>query len=206
MITNIEDYFTKGCGRCARFDTPDCVTHLWHRGLADLRRICRAAGLQETVKWGHPCYMSAGRNIVMLGAFLGDFRINFFHAALMKDPDGLLTKQGPNSQHASMMRFTDAAQVAASEPVIFAYLKEAIGYADAGIKPAFVARDIEIPDELTEALDDDPELADAFHGLTPGRQESYVIHLASTQNSDTRRARIARFRGKVLSGKGATER
>ena len=37
MITEIEDFFAKGCGRCARFDTPDCSTRLWIDGLVALR-------------------------------------------------------------------------------------------------------------------------------------------------------------------------
>ena len=94
MISDIEDFFTLGCGRCDRFGTPDCSTRLWIGGLNKLRRICRDMGLQETVKWGHPCYMHAGRNIVLVGALRGDFRLNFFNAALMKDPDGVMEKQG----------------------------------------------------------------------------------------------------------------
>lgn len=53
MITDIEDYFTKGCGRCDHFTTPDCATRSWAGGLTDLRRICRDVGLVETVKSGH---------------------------------------------------------------------------------------------------------------------------------------------------------
>jgi uncharacterized protein YdeI (YjbR/CyaY-like superfamily) len=113
MITQIEEYFTKGCGRCERFNTPDCSTRQWETGLAELRAICRDAGLIETVKWGHPCYMFAERNIAIIGALRGDFRLSFFNAALMKDPEGVLEKQGPNTQHADMIRFTDNAQVAA---------------------------------------------------------------------------------------------
>lgn len=68
MITSIEDYFSKGCGRCERFATPDCSTRQWTGGLRSLRRICLEAGLVETVKWAHPCYMHGDRNIVILGA------------------------------------------------------------------------------------------------------------------------------------------
>jgi uncharacterized protein YdeI (YjbR/CyaY-like superfamily) len=55
MITRIEDYFTKGCGRCERFATPDCSTRPWIGGLEHLRRICLDVGLEETLKWAHPC-------------------------------------------------------------------------------------------------------------------------------------------------------
>lgn len=206
MITDIEDFFSKGCGRCDRFDTPDCSTKRWADGLADLRRICVAAGLVETVKWGHPCYMHAGRNIAIIGAFRDDFRLTFFDAALMTDPAGVLEKQGPNTRHNGMMRFTGASGVAARAPIISAYLAEAMRYADAGVLAPKETHDIDLPDELVEALDADPELAEAFHALTPGRQRSYVIHLGSTKSSATRTARIAKCRDRIIAGKGATER
>ena len=205
MISEIEDFFEKGCGRCARFATPDCSARKWSAGLAELRRICLSAGLAETVKWGHPCYMAAGRNIAIIGAFRGDFRLTFFNAALMKDPRSVLERQGENTQHANMISFAGATQVLQSEPVIVSYLQEAIAYAEAGILPERKDSPLELPSELIDALDGDPELAEAFNRLTPGRQKSYVINLASAKKSETRVARILKFRDRILAGKGATE-
>ncbi len=206
MITEIDDYFARGCGRCARFDTPECATRLWAEGLTELRKLCLDAGLSETVKWGHPCYMAGDRNIAIIGALRGDFRLSFFNPALMKDPEDVLERGGPNTRHAGMLRFTDAGQVAEMAPIIRAYLDEARGYAEAGIKPKKEAEDLELPDELVEMLDADPELAEAFHGLTPGRQKSYVVLLSSAKKPETRVARITKLRGHILSGKGAMER
>lgn len=206
MITDIEDFFNRGCGRCERFDTPDCSARHWGGGLNELRRICRGSGLVERVKWGHPCYMHADRNIAIIGAFRSDFRLSFFNAALLKDPQGVLEKQGPNTRHPDMIRFVDDAQVAKMEPVIRACLDEAMRYAAAGVKPPKEQDEIDLPDELVEALDSDPELAEAFHGLTRGRQKSYAINLASAKTSTTRMSRIAKFRPHIIAGKGATER
>lgn len=206
MITEIEDYFAKGCGRCARFDTADCSTRRWAIGLAALRRLVVDAGLVEMVKWGHPCYMHAGRNILIFGAFRDDFRLTFFNAALMRDPEGLLEVQGPNSAQPGMIRFTANGQVREREAAIQGYIREAMGYADAGVLPVKVAREVVLPDALVEAMDADPEMAEAFWALTPGRQRSYVIHLASAKTSATRVARVERVRGKILAGKGALER
>lgn len=205
MITDIDDYFTKGCGRCDRFDTADCSTKLWAKGLADLRALCLSAGLQEMVKWGHPCYMLAGRNIVIIGAFRGDFRLTFFHAGLMKDPEGVLERQGPNTAHPDMIRFVRNEDVVAREAVIRAYLAEAMGYAAAGVKAQKDQSETLWPEELIEALDCDPDLAEAFAALTPGRQKSYGIALASAKASATRVARIAKFRDRIIQGKGANE-
>lgn len=206
MISDIEDYFAQGCGRCERFATADCSVQKWRAGLLALRQLCRDVGLVETVKWGHPCYMHAGRNIAIVGALRGDHRLSFFNAALMRDPAGVLERQGPNTRHPDMIRFTSASDVARLTPVIRAYLIEAMGYADAGLRAARESADVELPDELEEALNADPTLAEAFAALTPGRQRSYVIALASAKASATRTARILKLRGKILAGKGALER
>ena len=206
MITDPDDFFTKGYGRCERFATPDCSTRSWIDGLNDLRRICLDMGLDETVKWAHPCYMHAGRNIAIFGAFRGDFRLSFMNAGLINDTDGVLEPQGPNSQTPGMLRFTAVGQVGEMESVIRAYLRQLMDHAEAGTKPPKVEREIDMPDELTEALDADPELAEAFQALTPGRQKSYMFNLNQAKQSATRTARIEAFREKIIAGKGALER
>ncbi len=206
MITGIEDYFTRGCGHCPRFDTADCATRAWAAGLRDLRRVCLEAGLTETLKWAHPCYTHAGRNVAIIGAFRGDFRLSFFEAGLMTDPKSILEKQGPNTRHADMIRFTEDSQIAARAPVIRAYLAEAMGYAERGLRAPKDEGALDLPDELVEVLDSDPVLAEAFHALTPGRQKSYVINLNGAKKPETRIARIAKFRDRILAGKGAMER
>ena len=88
--------------------------------------------------------MHAGRNIALIGALQGDFRLNFFNAALMKDPEGLLERQGPNTQHPDSIRFTATEQVEERASAIHAYLLEAMAYADAGIRPPKVVQALEL--------------------------------------------------------------
>ena len=158
------------------------------------------------MKWGHPCYLHAGRNVAIIGALRGDFRLNFFNAALMKDPEGLLERQGPNTQHPDSIRFTANEQVEPRATALRAYLLEAMGYAEAGTLPPKTTQALEWPEELVNAMSADPELADAFGRLTPGRQRSYVIHLNSVKTAATRVTRIAKARPHILAGKGANER
>ena len=206
MITDPEDYFAKGCGRCDRFATPDCSTRKWLPGLLALRRIAADMGLTEVAKWGHPCYMHAGRNIAILGAFRGDFRLTFVNAALLQDTKGVLEKQGPNTRHPDCLRFTVTTTPATMEPTIRATLAEAMGYAKAGILPPKAPTEIDLPPELVEALDTDPELAEAFAALTPGRQKSWALFLNDAKTPATRLSRIEKGRAKIMAGKGATER
>jgi len=206
MITDADDFFIRGCGRCDRFDTPDCSTRPWEPGLRALREICLGLGLEEAVKWAHPCYMHARRNIAVMGAFRDDFRLNFMNAALLKDPETLLKRQGASSQHPSMLRFTANEAVEEMAPIIRAYLREAMDYAEQGVKAPRNESEPDVPAELSEALDADPELAEAFHALTPGRRKSYVLNLNGAKQAETRVKRIARFREKIIAGKGAMER
>lgn len=205
MITNIEEYFLNGCGRCERFATSDCSTKQWHSGLTELRKLCNSLGLVETVKWGHPCYMHSDRNIAIIGAFRTNFRLSFFNAALLKDPNKVLEKQGPNTQHPDMMRFTGNSEVKEKSEIIRAYLQEAMTYAEKGIKPPQVNNTLKLPEVLLDVLSADSELSEAFYKLTPGRQKSYVIHLNSAKKIETQLNRIQKFRSKIIEGKGANE-
>ncbi len=194
MITEIEDYFAKGCGR-------------WAEGLQALRRICLDLGLAETLKWGQPCYTHAGRNIAIIGAFRDDFRLTFFNGSLLQDPAGILERRGQNTRHADILRFTASDEVFDRENLIRSYLQEAMRYAADGIRPPKEEEgELELPKELVEAMQADPKLAQAFDDLTRGRRKSYVINLRSAQKPATRRARIARFRERIIAGKGALER
>ena len=207
MIADPEDFFSQGCGRCDRFATPDCSARLWIDGLTDLRRICLEMALTETVKWGHPCYTYADRNIALITAFRGDFRLNFMNVSLLNDSGGVLEPQGPNSARPSMIRFTAVEQVRVLRPVICAYLRQLMDAADAGIQPPPRAkREFDVPEELIEAMDADPELAEAFSALTPGRRNSYLFNLNQAKHSATRTARIEKFRNKIIAGKGALDR
>jgi uncharacterized protein YdeI (YjbR/CyaY-like superfamily) len=206
VITDVGDYFTKGCGRCPRFATADCSTQVWAPVLASLRELCLEAGLSETVKWGHPCYMHAGRNVAILGALRGEARLSFFHAALLADPEGVLEKPGPNTRHPDTLRITSAARLTAVRGTLQRMLRDAMAHAEAGRTVKRETTTLVLPQELSEALAADAELAAAFAKLTPGRQRSYVINLSGAKKPETRRARVAGFRAKILAGKGALDR
>jgi len=205
-IKTPDDYFKKGCGRCKRYDTFDCSVHKWSSGLEMLRSICLGAELTETLKWSHPCYMHSERNVVILGAFIKDFRLNFFQASLFEDPFKLLQKHSQNSQVADCLKFDHVDQVIDQKDQIQKLLKNAIFAAASGRKVEKREKVMERPDTLIEILSEDAVLKKAFDALTPGRQRSYIIHLNNAKNDSTKRRRLLSAREKILSGKGALER
>jgi uncharacterized protein YdeI (YjbR/CyaY-like superfamily) len=118
----------------------------------------------------------------------------------------VLSKQGPNTRHAGAFLFTDVAAPRRQQDVILAYLREAMDLAERGVRAPKQEQVLELPAELVDAMDCDPQLAEAFRALTPGRQRSYTIAIASAKQPATRVARVAKFRPKILAGKDALER
>ncbi|UWQ20288.1 YdeI family protein [Jannaschia sp. W003] len=206
MITDVAQFFADGCGRCARHATPDCGARRHAGALAAARRLCLDAGLEEAAKWGHPCYAHAGRNVAILGAHREGARLTFFHAALLRDPAGVLERKGPNARHPDAVRFADAGAVAAMAGPVTALLRQAMIHAEAGTRAPREDRPLDLPDELSDALAADTELAAAFEALTPGRRRSHAIVIGGAKKPETRRARIARLRPRIMAGQGANER
>src|SRR4051812_8142075 len=107
----------------------------WQSELQELRRIILDRGLSEQIKWRVPVYTAEGdRNIVFLGAFKESAVLSFVKGALLKDPEKILSKPGENTQSARVIRFTDAAAIIELEPVLKAYIDEAIAVEKAGLK------------------------------------------------------------------------
>ncbi len=92
MITDLGEYFARGAAAATVSRRPSARPGNGWR-LERLRAIRLDVGLTETAA-GHR--YACGPHITVLGAFRGDFRMNFVHAALLKDPEGVLEPQGPN--------------------------------------------------------------------------------------------------------------
>jgi len=178
----------------------------WQEELKQLRKIALSTQLTEMIKWGVPCYVFEESNIVLLGSFKAFCSVSFFKGSLMQDPDGILLKPGENSQVARMLKFTDLDQIRQLEPVIKAYIVEAIEIEKAGLKPVLEkSADLEFPEELLQILDKDAAFKAAFTSLTPGRQRGYNLFFTAPKQSATRIARIEKYRQQILDGKGIND-
>lgn len=179
----------------------------WHDELAYLRQILLDTPLlQEELKWDSPCYMFQKANIAILGGFKDSCVLSFFKGALLLDTAGILQKPGDHTQAARVIRFTNLRQIQKLEPLIKAYLYEAMEAERAGLKvPVDRTEPSVLPDELLERFQQQPELKTAFYALTPGRQRAYLIHFGDAKQAATRISRIEKYIPRILSGKGITD-
>lgn len=173
----------------------------WAEEQRTLRAILRRTPLVESYKWKRPVYTHDNANLVTIWAFKDGCGLGFFKGVLLDDPDKVLQHVGENSRSAMKVVFHSAAEIEAAEPMIHAYVAEAIEREDRGETVEFPKDDLELPAELVEALATDPELADAWDALTPGRRRSHVLHISGAKQSSTRTARLDRNRDNILAGK-----
>ncbi len=196
-------FFTDGCGRCPLGGTPGCKVHTRREELFLLRKIMLESGLTETRKWGVPCYVHGKKNVVLLSALKHCATLSFLKGALLSDPGKLLHKPGENSQAARYMKFTSPEEVIAQTAEIETYVREAIKLEESGEKVVFKApQEQTMCAELAETLKNDAELSAAFYALTPGRQRGYILFFGGAKQAKTRLERIAKWRDKILQGKG----
>jgi uncharacterized protein YdeI (YjbR/CyaY-like superfamily) len=175
----------------------------WSAEFAALRQLCLASGLNEELKWGQACYDLHGGKIVLIHGFKDYCALLFMKGALLKDPKCILIQQTKNVQSARQIRFTSLAEINKQKTSVKAYITEAIAVEKSGAKVQKKAvADYEMPAEFLNRLDDDPELAEAFRALTPGRQKGYLLHFAGAKQSATRAARVEKLAPRILSGLG----
>ena len=179
----------------------------WREEYEKLRMIVLDCGLTEEFKWMHPCYTFQESNIVLIHGFKEYCAILFIKGALLKDAHGILIQQTENVQAGRQVRFTNVREIVALEPILKAYIHEAIEVEKAGLKVDYKKpAEFSLPDELINKLEEVPGLQDAFDALTPGRQRAYIFYFSAPKQSKTRESRIEKYIPQILAGKGLNDR
>ncbi len=178
----------------------------WQKESKKLRTIVLDCGLAEELKWGQPCYTFQEKNIVLIHGFKEYCALLFFKGALLKDPKGILIQQTKNVQAGRQIRFTQVREIVAMEPVLKAYIHEAIEVEKAGLKVRHKeTSEFTVPEEFQKKLDEIPALRTAFDALTPGRQRAYLFYFSAAKQSKTRESRVEKWMPQILKGKGLND-
>lgn len=178
----------------------------WPEELEKLRMICLDCGLTEELKWDQPCYTFQNKNVVILGELKESCALSFFKGALLYDAENLLLKPGEHTQSGRWIKFTSVQQIAELEPVLKAYIYEAIEVEKAGLQVQLkTTADFVIAEEFQSKLDTFPALKAAFYALTPGRQRMYLLHFSAPKQSKTRAARVEKYIPQILNGRGLND-
>ena len=201
MNANVDFYFSKA--------------NKWQEEIRKLRMIVLDCGLTEGLKWGVPSYTcptgSSGRahqnsNIVLIHVFKEYCAVLFFKGALLNDANNILIQQTKNVQAARQIRFTSVQQIIEIEPILEAYIYEAIEVEKAGLKVNLKkTTEFTTAEEFKKKLEESSALKTAFNALTPGRQRAYMLYFSAPKQSKTREARVEKCMQQILDGKGLND-
>lgn len=175
----------------------------WQKELEQLRLILLDFPLTEEFKWGVPCYTLENKNLVLIHEFKDYCALLFVKGALLNNPAGILVTQTDNVQSARQIRFTNLEEIATMEPILKAYVQEAIEVEQSGLKVSFkTTSEFNLPKELHDRFNEIPELKTAFDALTPGRQRGYLLYFSAPKQAKTRESRIDKYTQQIFGGKG----
>ena len=178
----------------------------WQEEMEKLRMILLDCQLTEELKWGKPCYTFQKSNIVLIVGFKEYCALIFCKGALLSDANGILIKPGENTQAGRQIRLTNLREIVEMEPILKAYIYEAIEVEKAGLEVNFKAiTELIHPEEFQQKLEENPGLKAAFEALTPGRQRAYNLYFSAPKQSKTRESRIEKCRQRILNGKGLND-
>jgi uncharacterized protein YdeI (YjbR/CyaY-like superfamily) len=178
----------------------------WQEELSLLRSIILECDLFEDFKWKHPCYTFNKSNIVLIHGFKDYCAILFYKGALLNDTENILIQQTENVQSGRQIRFNNIQEIAKLKQTIKAYIFEAIEVEKAGLKIAHKkTEDFNVPKELTQKFNKNPEFKTAFEALTPGRQRGYLLHFSGAKQPKTREVRIEKNIKRIIDGYGLND-
>ena len=179
----------------------------WQKEFKKLRALILDCQLTEEFKWGVPCYTFEKKNIVLIHGFKEYCALLFVKGALLNDAKGILIRQTENTQAARQIRFTNVREIVEMEPILKAYVYEAIEVEKAGLEVNFKkTTEFIIPEEFQNKLDEIPALKTAFDALSPGRQRAYILYFSAPKQSKTRESRVEKSMQQILNGKGLNDR
>lgn len=178
----------------------------WQKELEKLRMIVLDCLLTEELKWGVPCYTFQKNNIVLIHVFKEYCALLFIKGALLQDASGILIQQTENVQATRQIRFTNVGEIVEMEPILKAYIYEAIEVEKLGLKVSLKKiTEFIIPEEFQKKLDEVPTLKTAFDALTPGRQRGYILYFSAPKQAKTRESRVEKYMQQILNGNGLND-
>src|SRR5215467_7335925 len=178
----------------------------WQAEFNKLRTICLNSGLAEDLRWGKSCYTFQESNVVLIHGFKEYCALLFMKGALLRDPKGILIQQTENVQAARQIRFTNLQEIVKLEPILRAYVRDAIEVEKAGVEVNYKkTSEFKLAEEFQSKLNEIPALKKAFDALTPGRQRGYMLYFSAPKQSKTRESRVEKCVRQILDGKGLND-
>ena len=185
---------------------PETSSERWHKGLCVLSSIIGKMPLEKTIKWGSEVFTWNGKNVVSYGGFKNYFALWFYNGVFLSDPcKVLINAQEGVTKSLRQWRFHSPEEL--DEATISEYILEAIEVEKKGLKhkPARF-KPVSMPQMLTDAISNDPNLQEAYGKLSPGKQKEYIVYLNEARLEATKLKRLEKIVPMIASGIGLNDK
>jgi uncharacterized protein YdeI (YjbR/CyaY-like superfamily) len=177
----------------------------WGEQIEIFRELMLKTELEETVKWGVPYYTLNNKHVIGLAGFKDHVAIWFINGVFLKDELGVLINAGEGkTKGLRQWRFTENDNI--DKDAVFKYILESIENQKRGLEIKPEKKQVAMPDELANALQNDKVLKDAFDALTPGKRKEYAEHIGSAKQEKTRMNRLEKCVPMIKDGVGLNDK
>ena len=176
-----------------RFKTVDefmkSIDH-WKPEITRLRQILLTTSLEETTKWGSPCYTHKGKNVVGIGGFKSYFGLWFFQGALLPDKQNLLVNaQEGRTKAMRQWRMQTMKEIKPTISNLMWPIRSNLLMPARKLKPNR-AKPVVVPAELEKAFKKHKRAHTIFKEFTIGKQRDFAEYVSDAKQQATKSKRI----------------
>lgn len=172
------------------------------QGFSALREIVLEFPVEESIKWGAPCYSVDGKLAFGLAVFKSYFGIWFFHGCFLSDPlQVLINAQKDKTTGMRQWRFSGASDM--DVPLIRSYLEETVANVREGkVFTPTKNKPIILDPILLDFLKTQAHYQALFEGRNKTQQREFADHISSAKRESTKLARIQVIKAHLDAGTG----
>ena len=181
---------------------------LWQTELTQIRCILAGTDLDETVKWGGPCYTHDGKNVVSIRAFKSYFGLWFFQGSQLKDSAAVLVNAQEGVTKAQR-QWSMQSKKDIKARAIKAYIHDAILVSKAGgdVKPTRKkVASVVVPAVLKAALAKNKKAAANFDSLSAAKRRDYANYISEAKRETTKAKRLKEIVPMIAAGKPLSDK
>lgn len=178
----------------------------WREELSLISSIIIKAPLDKAIKWGSEVFTYNGKNVISYGGFKNYFALWFYNGVFLDDKYKVLVSATEGvTKSLRQWRFNSIDEV--DENKILEYIYAAIEVEKKGlkIKPEKF-KQVEMPQLLSEELNNDEKLKSAFFQLTPGKQKEYMEYITYASQEATKLKRLEKIKPMILNKIGLNDK
>lgn len=142
-------------------------------------------------KWQFPCFIYKKKILCSIAAFKEHCAMGFWLGAKMNDPHGILKTDADRNSMGNLGKIKSISDLP-NEEILLDFIQQGIELIDAGVTPdkKKVDTPLEIPAELTEALQYSPEARKHFNAFSIAKKREYANWIAEAKTETTRDKRV----------------